>query len=52
MGDILVVKLEQKRFTWGRTALRAAGETRSAYIAALKVADNQDFTPVLAFARS
>ena len=24
MGDILVVKLGQKRFTWGRTALRAA----------------------------
>jgi Fic-DOC domain mobile mystery protein B len=52
MADILVVKLGQKRLTWGRTALRAAGETRSAYIAALKAADNHDFTLLPAFARS
>jgi Fic-DOC domain mobile mystery protein B len=52
MADILAVKLGQKRFTWGRTALRAAGETRSAYIAALKAADHHDFTLLLAFARS
>jgi len=52
MADILVVKLGQKRFTWGRNALGAAGETRSTYIAALKAADNHDFTALLAFARS
>jgi Fic-DOC domain mobile mystery protein B len=52
MADILAVKLGQKRFTWGRSALRAAGETRSAYIAALKAADNHDFTSLIAFARS
>jgi Fic-DOC domain mobile mystery protein B len=52
MADILVVKLGQKRFTWGRTTLRAAGDTRSAYIAALKAADNHDLAALLAFARS
>jgi Fic-DOC domain mobile mystery protein B len=52
MADILAVKLGQKRFTWGRSTLRAAGETRSAYIAALKAADNHDFTALFAFARS
>jgi Fic-DOC domain mobile mystery protein B len=52
MADILVVRLGQRRFTWGRSALRAAGDTRSAYIAALRAADNHDFTPLLAFARS
>jgi len=40
MGDILVVKLGEKRFTWGGNALGAADETRCAYIAALKAADN------------
>jgi Fic-DOC domain mobile mystery protein B len=52
MADILAVKLGQKRFTWGRSTLRAAGEARSAYIAALKAADNHDFTALFAFARS
>ena len=36
MADILVVRLGQRRFTWGRSALRDANETRKAYIAALK----------------
>jgi Fic-DOC domain mobile mystery protein B len=52
MGDILVVKLGQKRFSWGGRALRAAGETRDAYIATLKAADNHDFASLLPFARS
>ena len=52
MGDILVVKLGQKRFTWGGSALRAADETRRDYIAALKAADNHDFTSLLAFPRT
>jgi Fic-DOC domain mobile mystery protein B len=52
MGDILVVKLGQKRFTWGGRALRAEGETRGAYIATLKAADNHDFASLLPFARS
>jgi Fic-DOC domain mobile mystery protein B len=52
MADILIVKLGGKRFTWDGGALRAADETRKTYIAALKAADNQDFDPLLAFARS
>ena len=52
MADILVVRLGQRRFTWGRGGLRAAGETRNAYIAALKAADNHDLRSLLAFARS
>jgi Fic-DOC domain mobile mystery protein B len=52
MGDILVVKLGQRRFSWGGRALRAASETRDAYIATLKAADNHDFASLLPFARS
>jgi Fic-DOC domain mobile mystery protein B len=52
MGDILVVKLGQQRFTWGGRALRAAGETRRAYIATLKAADNHDLAALLGFVRS
>jgi Fic family protein len=52
MADILAVRLGQKRFTWGRSGLRAADETRRAYIGALKKADNHDFAALLPFARS
>jgi Fic-DOC domain mobile mystery protein B len=52
MADILAVRLGGRRFSWGRGALSAADETRGAYIAALKAADNHDFGPLLAFARS
>jgi Fic-DOC domain mobile mystery protein B len=52
MADILVVKLGQKRFTWGGSTLRAADETRRTYIAALKAADNHDLDALFAFARS
>jgi Fic-DOC domain mobile mystery protein B len=52
MADILVVKLGEKRFTWGGNVLGAADETRRAYIAALRAADNHDFTALFAFARS
>jgi Fic-DOC domain mobile mystery protein B len=52
MADILVVKLEQKRFTWGGSALREADETRRLYIDALKAADDHDFAALLAFPRT
>lgn len=51
-SDILAARLGQPRFTWGRSSLRTAGETRAAYIAALKKADSHDFTALIAFARS
>lgn len=52
MADILIVRLGHARFTWGRSALRAADEIRRTYIAALKAADKHEFGPLLAFARS
>jgi Fic-DOC domain mobile mystery protein B len=52
IGDLLAVELGRPRFTWGRTNLVDAGETRAKYIAALQAADAYDIEPLLAFARS
>lgn len=52
MADILVMALGQPRFTWGSSALRDADQVRRDYIAALRLADQHDFTALLAFARS
>jgi Fic-DOC domain mobile mystery protein B len=51
-GDLLVRQLGRPPFTWGRTNLIDAGETRARYVAALRVADNHDIEPLLAFTRS
>jgi Fic-DOC domain mobile mystery protein B len=52
MADLLVERLGQPRFTWGRQSLVDAGDTRKRYIAALQAADAHDIAPLLAFARS
>jgi Fic-DOC domain mobile mystery protein B len=52
MADVLAVRLGQPRFTWGAPDLQGEGEARDKYIATLKTADNHDFAPLLAFARS
>jgi len=57
MADLLVERLGQPRFTWGRRRLAAANlidtsATRQAYITALQAADARDYAPLLAFARS
>jgi Fic-DOC domain mobile mystery protein B len=52
MADLLVMRLGQERFSWGRESLRDPGSMRKRYIAALKAADNHDIVPLLAFARS
>src|SRR5262245_26997662 len=52
MADVLAVRLGQKRFSWGGSTLRSPDETRAAYIAALKAADDHDFTALVTFARS
>jgi Fic-DOC domain mobile mystery protein B len=52
MADLLVMRLGQERFSWGRESLRDAGAMRKRYIAALKAADNHDIGPLLAFTRS
>lgn len=52
MADLLLVRLDQPRFTLGSSALRSADEARAAYIAALRAADQHDFGPLIAFLRS
>jgi len=51
-ADLLLVRLGQERFTWGRLSLVNAGETRSKYVTALRAADTHDIQPLLAFVRS
>ena len=51
-ADMLIVRLGGSRFTWGGADLRATGEARDKYIAALKAADNHDPAPLIEFARS
>jgi Fic-DOC domain mobile mystery protein B len=50
--DLLLVTLGQPRFTWGRESLVDPGETRQAYVEALRAADAHDYGPLLAFVRS
>lgn len=50
-GDLLIMQLGQPRFTWGRTSLVNAGETRKAYVAALQIADSGGIDTLLEFAR-
>jgi Fic-DOC domain mobile mystery protein B len=52
MGDILVVRLGHPRFSWGGRDLRTADEVRATYIDALHKADEHNFGPLIAFARS
>ena len=52
MGDLVVVRLGQAPFTWGRQKLTDVGETRARYVAVLRAADNHDIVPLLEFARS
>lgn len=51
-ADLLAMKLGQPRFTWGRANLVDPGETRRAYVAALRAADGGEIESLLAFARS
>jgi len=52
MGDLVVARLGQEPFAWGRQNLTDVSETRARYIAALRAADNHDIGPLLEFARS
>lgn len=57
MADLLVERLGQPRFSWGRRRLANGNLTdatpiRGDYIAALQAADARDIAPLLAFARS
>lgn len=50
--DLLLIALGQPRFSWGRTNLVNSGETRRAYVAALRAADGWDIWSLLEFVRS
>ena len=50
--DLLLVAIGQSRFSWGQENLVDPGETRNAYIDALRAADNHDIGPLLEFVRS
>jgi Fic-DOC domain mobile mystery protein B len=52
MADLLVMRKGAERFTWGRDSLHRAGDMRAHCIEALRAADNQDISPLLAFSRS
>lgn len=52
VADLLAMELGKPRFTWGRANLVDPGETRRAYVAALRAADGGEIEPLLAFARS
>jgi Fic-DOC domain mobile mystery protein B len=51
-ADLLVMRLDGERFSWGSANLQDAGAVRKRYITALQAADNHDIGPLLAFARS
>jgi len=52
MADLLIERLGGEAFTWGGAILVQNDELRTAYISALKAADNHDHDPLIAFARS
>lgn len=52
IADLLVMRLGQERFSWGRVNLRDAGDTRRRYIEALHHADQDDIRALVQFARS
>ncbi|NLS21354.1 mobile mystery protein B [Rhizobium sp. P40RR-XXII] len=52
VGDLLARQLQRPPFSWGRSNLIDAGETRARYVAALRAADNHEIKLLLEFARS
>jgi len=53
MADLIMVKLfNESYFSWGSRSLAKANEIREKYIKALKEADNQNYEPLITFAKS
>lgn len=53
MADIIIEKLyKQPVFSWGAAKLSSEGDSRKAYLKAVKIADQDDYSLLLAFARS
>ena len=52
MADVLINKVFNKSyFTWGSVNLTKEGEARNKYLAALRLADQNDYSALLKFAR-
>ena len=52
MTDLLLLSRGSDPFSWGRTDLVQASDTRARYIGALRAADGGDFEPLLEFVGS
>lgn len=53
MADIIIEKIfKQQVYTWGAANLVKGGDTRAAYLAAIKMADRGDIEPLIKFSRS
>lgn len=52
MADMLIERLGGKPFSWGGGSLADVGTLRDQYVSALKVADNHNIEPLMAFMRS
>ena len=52
IADVLISKVFGKAFfTWGSVNLTRKGEARTKYLAALRAADQNDYKPLIEFAR-
>ena len=51
-ADLLLARLGQPRFSWGSQGLLSPSDTRRAYVASLKQADQHDYARLLSFVRS
>jgi Fic-DOC domain mobile mystery protein B len=52
MADIVIEKIfKQPLFTWGAANLVKQGDTRTAYLSAIKAADKGDIEPLIKFSR-
>lgn len=52
MADALIIQTGGQRFSWGRQSLVTQGQTRNAYLSALRQADQGEIATLLAFARN
>lgn len=52
MADLLAIQAGRPAFSWGSGRLTSTSELRTAYINALRMADQGDIAPLLEFARS
>jgi len=52
-ADIIIEKVFKKPvFNWGAGRVTTKGESRSAYLKAIRAADAGDYKPLIAFVRS